>query len=688
MRAVWLMSVVFLSMPLAAQPLYLSQLLERLEEGPALQQAAQQVQAAQAEQALREAEQGWSLFGSASTGDYRDLDTIGDAETYDDYVGQNYQLGLRYPLLGSLKRQVEAVNSSRSAVQQQQLQLALQKAEQRLLLRATYADWWAAQAVHQWCGQLQTLAGEAQASLDARWRAGWLRTSAAQDSRNAWRALQRQCIDSAAQQAEAQAMLALLAPLPNAASAQADALASQPQGLQAWRSALSQHPRLNQREQALQLADAQRASSWYDSVDSNFSLAQSLQDRNDYRRNGDGLVASLAFAMPFDLLGADRARQRLGEANYRAAQQALAAEQQQLQFSVLKGLRAYRQSLGALQASLDRVPQAEQLWRERQARRSVEGEDGLLALLEAQRGYQAALLGQIQAWHAAWLREAELRLLLDDQDGLDQLLGSARLHWPQQSDSGASAAAVWNQGVYIWDSRALLDPLQRDAELQRLQRSGMQQLYVGLTATQVRAGADTEQALAALLQTATPRGLQVSLLLGEPSWITAQGRSELLQLLQRYHSLPFTSLHLDLEVEQLGWPVPPERLQQWLDTLAEVARHSPWPLAISSHPRWFETAAADAPCIPCALGQVEQISLMIYRRDPQRSAEAAKAIAMRWPQLRFRLAQSVEQELASSLSWKGSSAAQLQAQVAAWQPELSAVGIAGIDWQDWQDYPH
>lgn len=684
MRVVWLTSLVFLSLPLAAQEVTLAQLLQRLDAGPALQQAAQQLQAAQAEQALREAEQGWSLFGSASNGEYRDLDTLGAAETYDDYVGQDYQLGLRYPLLGSLKRQVEAVNSSRSAVQQQQLQLALQQAEQRLLLRGAYADWWAAQAVQQWCGQLQTQADAAQASLDTRWRAGWLRTSAAQQQQHAWRALQRQCRDSAGQQAEAQSLLALLVPLPAAATPRAEALPSQPQSLPAWQGALTRHPRLSQREQALQLADEQRGSRWYDSVDSSFSLAHSLQNRNDYRRSGDGLVASLAFAMPFDLLGADQARRRLGEANYQAAQQALAAEQQQLQFSVLKGLRAYRQSLDALQASLERVQQTEQLWRERQARRAVDGEDGLLALLAAGQGHQAALLGRIQAWHAAWLREAELRLLLDDQAELEPLLGDGRLHWPSATDAGVSA---WSQGVYIWDSRALLDPQRRTGELQRLQRSGLRQLYVGLSAAQVRAEDGSVAALKALLQAAEPLGLQVSLLLGEPSWMTPQGRPELLRLLERYRQLPFAGLHLDLEVEQLGWPVPAERLQQWLETLAAVARHSPWPLAISSHPRWFEAPAADAPCVPCALEPVEQISLMIYQRDPQRSAAAIKTIAARWPQLRFRLAQSVERKLQGKLSWKGASAAQLQSQVTAWQPELAAAGISGIDWQDWQDYP-
>ena len=66
MRVVWLTSLIFLSLPLAAEEVTLTQLLARLDEGPALQQAAQQLQAAQAEQALREAEQGWSLFGSAT----------------------------------------------------------------------------------------------------------------------------------------------------------------------------------------------------------------------------------------------------------------------------------------------------------------------------------------------------------------------------------------------------------------------------------------------------------------------------------------------------------------------------------------------------------------------------------------------------------------------------------------------
>ena len=74
-----------------------------------------------------------------------------------------------------------------------------------------------------------------------------------------------------------------------------------------------------------------------------------------------------------------------------------------------------------------------------------------------------------------------------------------------------------------------------------------------------------------------------------------------------------------------------------------------------------------------------------FTRDAYLQLEAD--VAARWPQLRFRLAQSVERKLQDNLSWKDASAGQLQTQVTAWQPELSAAGIGGIDWQDWQNYP-
>jgi hypothetical protein len=212
-------------------------------------------------------------------------------------------------------------------------------------------------------------------------------------------------------------------------------------------------------------------------------------------------------------------------------------------------------------------------------------------------------------------------------------------------------------------------------------------LMVGLSSSQVKAGAATKLKLQALVDRARRLGFRVQLLLGDPEWILPSGRPGLLALIQSYRNLPFDGLHLDLEVEQLGWPVPTQRLRDWIVTLQTVGRASPWPVNISSHPRWFETTDIKTVCIPCSISPSQTVSLMIYTRNPQRSAGRIMAIARRWPYLRLRLAQSVETGLEPGLSWHGTKARALQVQVGQWQKELGPDRIGGIDWQDWQAYP-
>ena len=254
--------------------------------------------------------------------------------------------------------------------------------------------------------------------------------------------------------------------------------------------------------------------------------------------------------------------------------------------------------------------------------------------------------------------------------------------------------AAWSQGVYIWDSRQLLDRTGQEAELALLHQHGINDLLVGLTPAQVRAGPAseraTERALASLLERAHGQNLTVQLLLGDPSWIEPGHRAELLALVARYRPLPFDGLHLDLEVEQLGWPVPAQRLCDWIGTLRAVQRASPWPVSVSSHPRWFEPGAAGGVrfCLPCQLPPLRAISLMIYGPDPGRSTARARAIARRWPGQHFRLAQSLEAGLTATPSWPGPSAGQLGVgRLGPWRQALAGAGLGGIDWQDWQSFP-
>ncbi len=253
----------------------------------------------------------------------------------------------------------------------------------------------------------------------------------------------------------------------------------------------------------------------------------------------------------------------------------------------------------------------------------------------------------------------------------------------------APSPATWSQGVYIWDSRQLLDHTGLEPELRQLHQQGIDDLLVGLSPAQVEAGAATERALARLLERAHGRGMTVQLLLGDPSWIQPAHRPELLALVARYRPLPFDGLHLDLEVEQLGWPVPDQRLREWVDTLRAVQQASPWPVGMASHPRWFEPgpAGGDPFCLPCQLPPLRAISLMIYGPDLARSAARARTIARRWPGRHFRLAQSLEAGLSPRLNWPGTSSGQLQGQVRPWRHVLESAGLGGIDWQDWQSYP-
>ena len=253
----------------------------------------------------------------------------------------------------------------------------------------------------------------------------------------------------------------------------------------------------------------------------------------------------------------------------------------------------------------------------------------------------------------------------------------------------AAQAEKWSQASYVWDSEALLDPGQRPAELDALRNAGMDKIYLGLKAAQIKDLGTTRQRLEQLLRDAAGKGVQVSLLLGDPSWIEPPERHQLTDLLAKLRGLAFISLHLDLEVEQLGVPVPDQRLKDWLETLRVASSVSPWPVEISSHHRWFADPKPGQTCVPCALPDagVRQVSLMIYTRNPNNSARMAEQIARRWPDLQFRLAQSTEPQLDATETWAGVSTEQLQHQSSAWREQLQPLGIAGIDWQAWRDFP-
>lgn len=667
--------------------LSLDQALQEAGDGTAAANA--ELQARYAAKDQRQDEAGWEVFGSASTGRYNELVT---QDVRDDYYGRSYAIGIRYPLLGTLRAKVDAVHSADRDARSTEIERGLQRAQQRLAVRSAYADWWRATQEAQLCKGVDNAAQQADRQVQERLAGKWILPSDAQLMHSEWTAVTRRC---ALQNDLLQDTRASLASLDIQVSPddqpQAEPLAYHPQRLQAWQDLLDSHPRIAQRQADLNSAEADRQRPWYTAIDSYLTLGGSREERSDSSEAGSGLSAGITLSAPLDVMDYGSARSREGEARYQAASQALEKERGQLLRELGKVLEQQRRSVDEYVWRGERRSAIDGIINERRQRGSLDSGEASLRLLQAEVDRYNAGFAQISAWHGAWLQDSALRLFGDDSPAFAALLGSDLLRWQgaAPTETSGTATIAWSQGTYVWQSAPLLDATQRPAHLAALAKAGINTLNLGLDSVQIASLANTRTGLGALLDAAHGQGMRVNLLLGDPSWIKPRQRPLLITLLNNLHGLPFDGLHLDLEVEQLGWPVPDQRLREWLDTLRAAHQASPWPLSISSHPRWFNEEANRQPCVPCELpaAGVAEVSLMIYSRNPQRSAEQAIAIARHWPALHMRLAQSVEADQPADISWADASAAQLHKQVDAWRGVLLPANVSGIDWQSWTDYP-
>ncbi|WPN49126.1 TolC family protein [Pseudomonas sp. P8_241] len=706
MRSVLLtLTLSMSSFSLLAQPLTLQELIDQQQSDPLFRAGQADLRVLDAEAKLHQDRAGWQVFAGAGVGHY---DELVASDVRDDYNGRNLSLGVRHPLLGSLKRQLDLLQTNQYERQRQQSQNALEIASQRLALRSAYADWWRVQQESAFCAAFVLAARKAGQAIRLRMAKGASRTSEGHLQLDEWEGISSRCMALPKVEGDVREDLASISMsgLPATAQAVAEPLAPQPQPLVQWQALLNQHPRVTEKQSLRDLADKERDNSWYSSIDSDIALASTREYRSDSDKAGSGMVASLNLSTPFDLVGNTRARQRVADARYEAASSRVEAERRSLGLELSKALRAHNNAQALIMQRSQQWHTAALALNEEKARSKLDANGNFNALLTTERVYFQSGFELIAAWHAAWLRQAELNLFTEDSPQFAALLGDERLEWspmikPQPSAMAATSTSAvrrqqipvepkkWLQATYVWNSEALLDPMRRQTELQALRKAGMQKIYLGLNALQVSNLSVTRQQLEQLLQEAARSGLQVSLLLGDPTWIEPQHRKQLTDLLEKFNGLSFASLHLDLEVEQLGMPVPDQRLKDWLDTLRAASVASRWPVEISSHHRWFVAAQAGHPCVPCALPAigVRQVSLMIYTHNPQRSAQLAGEIAQRWPDLQFRLAQSTEPQLPSTESWADASAEQLQRQVAVWRKQLQPQGIAGIDWQAWRDFP-
>ncbi len=178
----------------------------------------------------------------------------------------------------------------------------------------------------------------------------------------------------------------------------------------------------------------------------------------------------------------------------------------------------------------------------------------------------------------------------------------------------------------------------------------------------------------------------MELLLGEPLWILPGHRQDLLRIIQQLSGFDFDGLHLDLEPDQLDSKKYAREylLAQLLHTLQAAARVSPWPLAISIHPRYFDRSKFKI-CLGCALAQlpVAETVLMIYVSNPEEAARRASAILAENPRLRWSVALSVEPFLSAAESYADKGLSGLRNGIDILRSRLAGANFSTVMIQSW-----
>ena len=205
------------------------------------------------------------------------------------------------------------------------------------------------------------------------------------------------------------------------------------------------------------------------------------------------------------------------------------------------------------------------------------------------------------------------------------------------------------RALYLWTSPPWLEGSEQSvsAGLTSLRQQGVGTIMLSLDAEQIARYAHGNAPLQTFAERAAAAGMRVELLLGEPSWIEPQHRAKLLQIVRSLSDAPFAGLHLDLEPNMLdnSDAGTARLLPELLLTLQAVKAASAWPVACSLHPRYLNVVTHGA-----TLGdQLTQLgidtTLMIYVANPLRVVELAKPLLARYPQLRLRVALSLEHSL-------------------------------------------
>ncbi len=702
------------TIPADAQVRRLAEFYSHLDQAASVLKTKADLEAQQFHLQANEAQKGWEVFGTIAGG-YQKSPFA--REPFGRFFDPLARIGLRYPLLGSAERQDRAISDAATQVHIETIRHDWSKKLAALIMEENYAAYWSAQkmlALTDTYRQLR-MAG-VERVLQQRNKADLLLMSDYFEFISAFERAERAQLEFLSNRDQA---LIRLTHLTNTPVAPFDAIKP---GL----SDVSPVAAYDVNQPDLMILQAQidnlrkiRETEHWHGIDSDVSVVAFggpaiPHPSSESSQFGYGGAVGFNFRMPLEIVSYRKNEQsRLGS-QLVSFQTEFSRREQELDLEFKSMLSRYHQLVQQIRFQQTRLDAARESVRERYLRLQALDGDVIEKYIQAINTYYRTAIEYVEAESEQWKLHIRLRQFISilsntaetvhpetDVLNIIEPLHTARQYFEQQTDASTKSvnsdrhlpgqvdSDTAKFSVYLWNYGEIRV---RPNFWKKVQKLRINRILLSLNARQIGAVASDSTRLRHFLQNAKRSGATVELLLGDPSWILPEERPHLLKIIKKLKHIDFDGLHLDIEPEQLTEaPAGITVLEEFVETIRQAAAVSPWPVAVSIHHRYLSHEPSLGLCVLCELTQadVAEVTIMYYSLNVHNIVTALRPAMQQFPELRFSLAQSLEQELGTENSYAHKPHVTFRRAMQQLRNQLKASNFKGVviqSWKDWENY--
>lgn len=723
MKIHWcLLQILLILLPITAgaEVRTLADFYTHLDQAASVLKTQADLEAQQFHLRASEAQKGWEVFGGVSGG-YQKSPFA--REPFGHFFDPLARIGLRYPLLGSAERQDRAIGDAEAQVKIENVRHEWSKRLAALFMEENYAAYWSAEkmlALNNAYIHLRNAGLEK--TLRQRHETGLLLMSDYFEFLSAFEQAERRRLEFMNNKEQA---LIRLAHLTNTSVAPFEAIKPK-------LNAVTDISSYDIKQLDLEILQTQidnlrkvRETQNWQGIDSDISVTAFggpaiPHPSPDSVQWGYGGVVGFNFRMPLEIVSYRKNEQSRLNSQLISFQAEYTRRDQELNLEFRSMLGRYQQLMQQIKFQQTRLDAARESVRERYLRLHALDGDALEKYIQAINTYYRTAIEYVEAEAEQWklhvrLRqfvstpgstgetarsETDLAGMLEPLKKADQFFEkrSAKetkplkvTHLNDQPTVSRSNSTSISFSVYVWNYD---DIVNRPGFWEKSRSMQIDRVLLSLDEQQIASVVSHPAALNKFLQDAKHQGVKVELLLGDPDWILPKERIRLLEIIKRLKPINFEGLHLDIEPDQFAGELEGrDKLEAFLETIHQAARISPWPVAISIHPRYLAKETSFDLCIPCQLRErgIKEITVMYYAMNLNSIAMTMKSAMQQYPELMFSLAQSLEPELGVENSYAHKPQAFFRDTMQKLYNHLRASNFNGLVIQslkDWEKYIH